>query len=106
MLEVLKAFDLKMMTWKWQRRAQPPYTWPLGCRQSTGTWLLSTHRHLAVVNMEHPVRKHIRLLAGSFKLKSYNGEREVFVVSEGIAEEWRFQAHARCVRYGVEGKII
>ena len=42
---------------------------------------LEVYRHLAGVTIEHPGRKYIRQLKDSFKLKSCNGEHDVFVMT-------------------------
>ncbi len=42
---------------------------------------LEVYRHLAGVTKEHAGREYIRLLKDSFKLKSHNGEHDVFVMT-------------------------
>ena len=42
---------------------------------------LEVYQHLAGVTMEHEGREHVRRLQDSFKLKSRNGEHDVFVMT-------------------------
>ncbi|KAK0102305.1 hypothetical protein ONS95_005928 [Cadophora gregata] len=42
---------------------------------------LDVFNHLASISVEHPGRLHVRQLEDSFKMKSYNGEHEFFVMT-------------------------